>query len=659
MARNAGRIAAHARAIRPHHHRDVAAGRPRYDRWTPGRAFAPEGLARRVAPFGVVGILAVVVALPWVPPSNTPLLLVGVGFVAAAVVTALLLPWSVMPRWADLVPPLLYVASIAFVRHATDAAASDVVPLFALPIVWVALYGSRREILLIVGAANVAALAPAVAFGAPEYPSDEWQHLLVDAAIGLLVGWTVNQLVTHIREQNAREVGRSALLAEQEARLRSVLESSTDAIVGLRPDGRIVEMNPAAREMFRVGDADVVGRDLIETMAIPDERAFLRRGMDRLTVLNDPTVSRRFRTDLIRGDGEAFPADVSVGVVKAGDSWVVNAFARDVSDRVRAERETQRVLDDRRALLEVGHRLADPETVREARATICDAARAMCGATLSMLLEPEGSHLKVTASSGRSTGVPRTISLRRHSVAGSVFQTGEATFVGSLAGDPRTANHLARRAGVASGYWQPIKTGAAVVGVLAVCWDEPRVEADPRIAAILGLLGSQAEVALQRGNLLDQLDRLATSDALTGLANRRAFDAVLAREVVRTARSEVPLSLVMLDLDHFKVYNDSYGHPAGDQLLAKTAAAWQTCLRPFDTMARYGGEEFAVILPASAADAAQGVADRLRAAVPMGESASAGVAAWRPGDTPASLIARADAALYAAKRAGRNRTVVA
>src|SRR3954451_17268572 len=115
----------------------------------------------------------------------------------------------------------------------------------------------------------------------------------------------------------------------------------------------------------------------------------------------------------------------------------------------------------------------------------------------------------------------------------------------------------------------------------------------------------------------------------------------------------------MLDLDCFKAFNDENGHPAGDRLLAETAAAWRPIMRETDTLARYGGEEFAVLLPHSDREAALVVVDRLLAAVPEGQTASAGIAAWDGGETADALLARADAALYEAKHAGLARAVMA
>jgi diguanylate cyclase (GGDEF)-like protein len=115
----------------------------------------------------------------------------------------------------------------------------------------------------------------------------------------------------------------------------------------------------------------------------------------------------------------------------------------------------------------------------------------------------------------------------------------------------------------------------------------------------------------------------------------------------------------MLDLDRFKLYNDRHGHQAGDRFLADAAIAWRVALRPYDILARYGGEEFSVILPGCEIGDGVALVERLRAQTPEGESCSAGIAEW-DGEEPAEvLVGRADAALYRAKRAGRDRTVSA
>ncbi len=164
-----------------------------------------------------------------------------------------------------------------------------------------------------------------------------------------------------------------------------------------------------------------------------------------------------------------------------------------------------------------------------------------------------------------------------------------------------------------------------------------------------------------------KLQQEANVDVLTGLRNRRWLDENLHRFVERNRRSNEPLSVLMIDVDHFKRFNDTYGHAAGDRALGSVARLIMTRLRPGDRGARYGGEEFAVILPATNLEGACTAAERLRRAMaetpvesPDGSqlppvTISVGVAEVTTDDTAAGLLARADAALYRAKAGGRNR----
>jgi two-component system chemotaxis family response regulator WspR len=186
-----------------------------------------------------------------------------------------------------------------------------------------------------------------------------------------------------------------------------------------------------------------------------------------------------------------------------------------------------------------------------------------------------------------------------------------------------------------------------------------------RDAAWRSLRASQDELA--RAN--EELRRLAALDGLTGIANRRRFDEALQAEWQRGRRNGSPLALLLCDVDHFKLYNDHLGHPAGDLCLKKTAAVLTGQLkRPADLAARYGGEEFALLLPNTDLAGALRVGEACRAGLerlalphpgaPRGVvTMSMGVACIVPGDddTLEDLIARADAALYEAKREGRNR----
>jgi diguanylate cyclase (GGDEF)-like protein len=185
-----------------------------------------------------------------------------------------------------------------------------------------------------------------------------------------------------------------------------------------------------------------------------------------------------------------------------------------------------------------------------------------------------------------------------------------------------------------------------------------------RVVSGLERSASYAALALRNAWLLEQVQRLAATDGLTKIANRRTFESTLEREVARATRSAEHLSLVMIDIDHFKRLNDEHGHQAGDEVLRNVAAALSCECRDFDTAARYGGEEFAVVLPGCGPDEARLIAERLRHAVAAAPAtvpitASAGVATYpaHAGDAD-TLVRAADDALYESKRAGRDRTTV-
>lgn len=181
------------------------------------------------------------------------------------------------------------------------------------------------------------------------------------------------------------------------------------------------------------------------------------------------------------------------------------------------------------------------------------------------------------------------------------------------------------------------------------------------VTLVLGVLAVLLAVRTLKANraLLVRMQQLAREDALTGAINRRGLDDVIPVEFARAQRSGKPLTLVMIDLDHFKRYNDRRGHPAGDAVLRGAAQAWLKQLRPTDMLARYGGEEFTLLLPATDVHQAAQLVDRLRAPVPDRQTFSAGIAAWDCRETVTDVLQRADHALLQAKKAGRNRTMIA
>lgn len=163
----------------------------------------------------------------------------------------------------------------------------------------------------------------------------------------------------------------------------------------------------------------------------------------------------------------------------------------------------------------------------------------------------------------------------------------------------------------------------------------------------------------ERQALHEKIEEQARTDALTGLPNRRWLQDELRTGIARAVRRGSPFWAAIIDLDHFKLFNDELGHLEGDAVLRESAESWRAALRAEDFIARFGGEEFVVLM----ADAEQGevevAVERLRQATPRGQTCSAGVARWEPGENSDLLIRRADEALYEAKNAGRNRAVFA
>jgi diguanylate cyclase len=183
------------------------------------------------------------------------------------------------------------------------------------------------------------------------------------------------------------------------------------------------------------------------------------------------------------------------------------------------------------------------------------------------------------------------------------------------------------------------------------------------------LSASKQEINLLQENL-EVARTESLTDPLTSLANRKFFDQALAQAIAEASRQDETLCLLMTDIDHFKTFNDTFGHLTGDQVLRLVALSVKQNVKGQDIAARYGGEEFAVILPSTALRASVTVADHIRRAVMSKElmkrstgehlgrvTISIGVAMLRPGDTVQSLISRADTCLYAAKRNGRNRVI--
>ncbi len=297
-----------------------------------------------------------------------------------------------------------------------------------------------------------------------------------------------------------------------------------------------------------------------------------------------------------------------------------------------------------------------PRDPQRARYDICKAARELAGADLAFLCEPDGlGNLASTVRVGN--GLPAfSVPLGGEtSGTATAFHSRRVYFTEDPAHDPVASQRLVQQMGARAVLFCPVLRSDEPLGVLAVIWTRPTTVPLSRVTTAVELLANEAAAAIERADLLARLTNQSQTDALTGLANRRFWDEALEQALLRAGRQHKPVCVGLVDLDHFKAYNDTYGHQQGDQLLKEAAASWRAQLRETDVLARWGGEEFAVLLPDCGLSTATRVLERLRTAMPRGQHCSIGLATWDGQQESGALMAAADAALYAAKQAGRNR----
>jgi diguanylate cyclase (GGDEF)-like protein len=288
------------------------------------------------------------------------------------------------------------------------------------------------------------------------------------------------------------------------------------------------------------------------------------------------------------------------------------------------------------------------------RQDVCQAPRAISDATVAVLLEPTHSGSLISTAMAGLNAPPIELPADLRHPAHDAFRTGQP----QLLGDDIQARVISPEMWAAAGspgamLFQPLLREGEVSGVLVVGWPAGMVVAGSR-ATVVALLAHEVALAIHRADQIRVLAGMAQTDPLTGLPNRRAWDARLARAV----NEGQELTIAMLDLDHFKDFNDTHGHPAGDRLLKETAAAWRDQVRGGDLLARLGGEEFGLLLFDCGLDAASDVTERLRGLVTEGQTCSVGLALRRDDEAVETVMARADRALYDAKASGRDRACV-
>jgi diguanylate cyclase (GGDEF)-like protein len=359
-----------------------------------------------------------------------------------------------------------------------------------------------------------------------------------------------------------------------------------------------------------------------------------------------------------------------------GDQRVLEALSAEVTRSIEAERllgAVRREKEEKARFFRALEDLNRTTTVLQAAESAVAQARRMCPALdLCAVTLAEDRRHRIVAVEGGASGALRDLSFGDNAgLVSSVVKLGAPLPGRALGAMDRVVifdNGTVVR-GLQALKIFPLRAGETTVGTLVCGARKP--DALPESAQReLSMLALQAAEALVRTRLYEQMERLATTDGLTGLLNRRTFNAQLTARLREAQRYRRPLSLLLLDVDHFKKVNDTYGHPAGDAVLRGVAQLAQQQARETDLVARYGGEEMALVLPETDARGALVIAERIRATVAAAQhpteqgalkvTLSVGVATWPgAGEDAAGLIESADRALYRAKQGGRNRVEAA
>ena len=437
---------------------------------------------------------------------------------------------------------------------------------------------------------------------------------------------------------------------DTDQRGRALLDALPSAVLACDPAGRLLYANAAARALWGVApalDAAAVGVFAVRDESVgpvSERRHPLARALRGETICDEV-----FRVGTRDGAGSEICVSAQP-LTRAScglDGALMTARAPRESAR---EQRLATYVSDFEILTEVSRLLADVQNAEEAGSIICTVATGSTGAIAVLLWELGGGELNLCWHEGAVCG-------------GELAALVEQARPGALHVVAERARLVEYPAGASEGelpgtaWHEPLITGGRATGALSIVW--PGVLADlKRPEWLIEALAHHAATALERSELVRRLNAAARTDELTGVANRRVWNERLEHELARAQRDEVALSLVVIDLDNFKAYNDAFGHPAGDALLKACAAAWADHLRATDVLARIGGEEFGVLLPGCPPDDAVVVAERLRAAMPGGQTCSLGIATWDGACSASQLYSVADGALYQAKTGGRNRIVV-
>jgi diguanylate cyclase (GGDEF)-like protein/PAS domain S-box-containing protein len=454
--------------------------------------------------------------------------------------------------------------------------------------------------------------------------------------------------------------------AEEQIQFQAqLLDATGQAVYATTPDGTIVYANRATETLYGWPVEDALGTSILDVTLVFDSH---EQGYEIMQHLRTgQTWTGEFLAQ--RRDGTVFPAFVTTVPFydESGALSHMIGVSADISRLKQTEYALQRRVRQLEVLREVMHHITSElepgsllEEMLKQAIELLDASSGQI-----VLYDSEQNDLEILACANMDFWLVGMRQPLTPHATGHVINTHQSLVIP----DYQTwQDRLPQydNSGAHALLLVPLLAGEQVLGILIIGHSDPTRSFGNDDVELLTLFAQQATVALQNAHLFAEAQRLATIDPLTGLLNRRSFAELAQRVFDQAARYEHPLSVIMLDIDHFKQVNDQFGHLAGDQVLREVASQCLNTLRTVDIVGRYGGEEIVMVLPETASQQAQQVAERLcrnLAATAIATNCgtarltvSLGVASVAEIETLSleQMIDRADRALYAAKRAGRN-----
>ncbi len=458
-------------------------------------------------------------------------------------------------------------------------------------------------------------------------------------------------------EQSVQELqATKRALKDSRAFFDRVFTAAPDPIVVTDHGGRIVLANSALGQLVGLTGEQLTGRHVLRLLTPPDRRRALVAFRKSRDGSSEFAIGGQQEARLVATKWTMLPG-------ARGAKPQVIITGQDITERKRVEEDLRESNAELSVLQQVSSAVARTMELNELYRTIFDtmaAALDLAREDEQAIFTVEDRLMKLVAHQGASKELAKLNDGAAMSgcPCGMSAREGEVIVIPTCTARPPAGHRAPRPHGHII---IPLKAHEQVLGVFCCCTAEyPNVEA--RRIKTLKAIGEQMGIAMENAMLYEEKKALSLHDPLTGLANRRCMDITMPKVLARAKRYHSQLSLIMLDIDHFKRYNDTYGHQAGDQLLATAGRILGGQIRDADLIVRYGGEEFMVMLPETALVGAQWVAERMRKAIENQTTVtvSLGVASLpAAGCTMEELVRMADEALYRAKRGGRNRVEIA